>query len=181
MRKIIVMLIASTAAISAMADLTSWSWEGGIISPDLAAGTYIGGALTLSYDPSLDPSYTGTGIDYIDMGRVIGVHDLFVAPDFAGGTYSTSVVTSDSSVVGPVWLVIDPNGGGAQPGDFYGFGGSGTLIDLQPSPANPSGDPQTFSGGDVYVMVEDVPEPSTIVLMGIAGSLVVSARKMRFR
>lgn len=180
MNKNVVILTAMTVVFTATADLTSWSWEGGIISPTLTSGTYPGAALTLANDPSLDPSYTGTYFDGPHAWTIIGVHDLFIAPSFAGGTYTTSTITSDASAVGPVWLVIQPSGSYG-PGDFYGFGGTGTIIDLQPNPENASSDPQTLSGGDIEVIIQDIPEPSTIVLMGIAGSLVALARKNKFR
>jgi|SaaInl8_200m_RNA_FD_contig_51_964237_length_953_multi_3_in_0_out_0_1 hypothetical protein len=179
MKKMLVILAAGAVAVTASADITGWNWAGGVISPTLGAGTYANGALTLNNDLSLAPSFTGTTIDIADIAGILASANLDVAPLVPfGGAYNSAQVDSDASAVGPVWLVIDSNGGGIQLGDIIGLGGSGTIVDLRPGgPGNPTGTPQTFAGGDVTTAVTVIPEPATFGLMGVAALGMFLARK----
>jgi hypothetical protein len=184
MRKhyIAVALIA-TLAVTASADLTGWNWTGGVISPALTTGEISADAYTLSVD--LAPLVVSNGsLSVLTPGdilpHVIAVHDLAVAPLFLGGTYSTSQVDSDGSAVGTVWLLIDPNGGGINPGDFIGLStATGNIIDLDPDGpgGNPPGTPQTFVGGNISTNIPVIPEPATIGLLAFSTGGICFARR----
>jgi hypothetical protein len=181
MKKLIVMMAAGAVALAASADLTSWGWSGGVISPTLASGTYVDGALTLNNDLTLAASYTGATIDIADISGILAVHDLSVAPLIPfGGTFNAVTESSDNTALGTAWLVIDSNGGGIQVGDVIGIGSStGTIIDLDPDGpgGNPPAPQQTFLSGDITTSVTVIPEPATLGLMGVAGLGMFLARK----
>lgn len=162
--RLIGLSIAFWLATSASANLTSFQWVGG------AAGTVNPGdqIVTLAGDAQ---SIVGDG-GWVDLSQllsfpVLSVDTVIIAPPFIGGTWSSPVINGDASYVGPVSAVID-NDGFFEVGETWGFGAVAMVVDLQPD-SNSAPEPTQLFDPNSIIMGSEVPEPSSIALMALAG------------
>lgn len=188
MKTIILMTIAGLIVASTPADLTGFSWHGGVATDNKG-------------DLILDEAATILTILDIDMSTLIqdgqielsvlqaaepalyDAQSLRVAPQILGGRFQCETIWGDGSVAGSTAYALIINRAGLasfsqiQDGDYIGFIEESYLIyDLHNSLT-----PQAFgTTSDVSTHIQVVPEPSSVWLMGFgAGSLLFYRRAKR--